>query len=48
MFQLPIIESLEVNKILQQKGQAKKNSNLHKILTNLSIELEVRKIKTWI
>ena len=45
MFQLPIIESLEINKILQLKGQAKRTlHNLHKIL-NLSIELEVCKIK---
>lgn len=30
----------EINKILQQKGQAKKNSELQKILSNLSDELE--------
>ena len=33
----------EINKSLQQKGQAKKNSELQKILSNLSDELEVRK-----
>ena len=33
----------EINKILQQKGQAKNNSELQKILSILSDELEVRK-----
>ena len=32
---------LEIDKILQQKGQAKKNTTLQKILTNLSDEIEV-------
>ena len=31
----------EIDKILQQKGQVKKNSNLQRILSNLSDELEV-------
>ena len=42
------IRSLKLIKILQQKGQTKKNSDLQKILANLSDELEVSKINKWI
>ncbi len=38
----------EIDKIVQQKGEAKKNSALQKILTNLSDELEVLKINNLI